>query len=103
MTYDLPQQKGPQPRLQVPEGAEVLLEDALPHLSAAQRRALMVNTALPAGYPLSGATPEQQFWQRLNLSAAREMAQKALMWFPARCTACRAFPATGGLIAAIPG
>ncbi len=48
----------------------MLLEDALPHLSAAQRRALMVNTALPAGYPLSGATPEQQFWQRLNLSAA---------------------------------
>ena len=43
MTYDLPQQKGPQPRLQVPEGAEVLLEDALPHLSAAQRRTLMVN------------------------------------------------------------
>lgn len=35
----------------------MLLEDALPHLSAAQRRALMVNTALPAGYPLSGATP----------------------------------------------
>ncbi|EMS1215004.1 acid phosphatase [Klebsiella pneumoniae] len=76
MTYDLPQQKGPQPRLQVPEGAEVLLEDALPHLSAAQRRTLMVNTALPAGYPLSGTAPEQQFWQRLNLSAAWEMAQK---------------------------
>lgn len=76
MTYDLPQQKGPQLRLQVPEGAEVLLEAALPQLSAAQRRALMVNTALPAGYPLSGATPEQQFWQRLNLSAAWEMAQK---------------------------
>lgn len=54
----------------------MLLEDALPHLSAAQRRALMVNTALPAGYPLSGTTPEQQFWQRLNLSAAWEMAQK---------------------------
>ena len=62
--------------IRLPEGAEVLLEDALPHLSAAQRRALMVNTALPAGYPLSGATPEQQFWQRLNLSAAWEMAQK---------------------------
>lgn len=103
MTYDLPQQKGPQPRLQVPEGAEVLLEDALPHLSAAQRRALMVNTALPAGYPLSGTTPEQQFWQRLNLSAAWRWRKKAVMWFPARCTACRAFPATGGLIAAIPG
>ena len=76
MTYDLPQQKGPQPRLQVPEGAEVLLEDALPHLSAAQRRTLMVNTALPAGYPLSGPPPEQQFRQRLNLSAAWAMAQK---------------------------
>lgn len=76
MTYDLPRQTGPQPRLQVPKGAEVLLEAALPQLSAAQRRALMVNTALPAGYPLSGATPEQQFWQRVNLSAAWEMAQK---------------------------
>ena len=38
--------------------------------------ATIVNTALPAGYPLSGTTPEQQFWQRLNLSAAWEMAQK---------------------------
>jgi hypothetical protein len=47
----------------VPEGAEVLLEAALPHLSA-QRRALMVKTALPAGYPLSGETADQQFWQR---------------------------------------
>jgi hypothetical protein len=53
MTYDLPQQKG-KSRAEVPEGAEVLLETALPHLSAAQRRALMVKTALPAGYPLSG-------------------------------------------------
>ena len=76
MTYDLPQQKGAQTRLQVPEGAEVLLEAALPQLSAAQRRALMVNTALPAGYPLSGNTADQQFWQRLNLPAAWEMAQK---------------------------
>jgi hypothetical protein len=55
----------------------VLLEAALPHLSAAQRRALMVKSALPAGYPLSGETADQQFWQRLNLPAAWQMAQKA--------------------------
>ncbi|TNV20472.1 phosphatase PAP2 family protein [Buttiauxella sp. B2] len=76
MTYDLPQQKGEKQQIQVPEGAEVLLETALPHISAAQRRALMVKTAIPAGYPPSGTTAEQQFWQRLNLPAAYSMAQK---------------------------
>jgi hypothetical protein len=35
-----------------------------------------VKTALPAGYPLSGETADQQFWQRVNLSAAWQMAQK---------------------------
>lgn len=70
MTYDLPRQADGQGALAVPPGAEVLLESALPNLSAAQRRALMVKTALPAGYPLSGTTPEQQFWQRLDLVAA---------------------------------
>ena len=63
--------------LKVPQGAEVLLEAALPNLSAAQRRALMVKTALPAGYPLSGDNDAQQFWQRLNLPAAYAMANKA--------------------------
>lgn len=77
MTYDLPQQKGEKQVLNVPDGAEVLLEAALPNLSAAQRRALMVKTALPAGYPLSGATADQQFWQRVNLPAAYQMAKKA--------------------------
>ena len=77
MTYDLPQQKGEKQALNVPDGAEVLLEAALPNLSAAQRRALMVKTALPAGYPLSGATVDQQFWQRVNLPAAYQMAKKA--------------------------
>jgi membrane-associated phospholipid phosphatase len=76
MTYDLPQQKGEKQQIQVPEGAEVLLETALPHLSVAQRRAVMVKTALPAGYPLSGTTADQQFWQRVNLPAAYSMAQK---------------------------
>ncbi|WP_086872593.1 acid phosphatase [Kosakonia pseudosacchari] len=76
MTYDLPHQKGAAKAVTVPQGAEVLLEAALPNLSASQRRALMVKTALPAGYPLSGTTDEQNFWQRLNLSAAFEMAHK---------------------------
>ncbi|MRS16396.1 phosphatase PAP2 family protein [Enterobacteriaceae bacterium RIT691] len=70
LTYNLPAQKSSQQKLKVPKGAEVLLESALPTLSAAKRRELMVSTALPAGYPLSGSTPEQQFWQRLDLSAA---------------------------------
>lgn len=76
LTYDLPQHKGEQQQIQVPEGAEVLLKTALPHLSSAQIRALMVKTAMPAGFPLSGTTADQQFWQRLNLPAAYAMAQK---------------------------
>lgn len=70
MTYDLPRQRVQSRAVSVPQSAEVLLEAALPRLSAAQRRTLMVKTALPAGYPLSSTTPEQQFWQRLDLSAA---------------------------------
>lgn len=77
MTYDLPQQKGSAQALKVPEGAEVLLEAALPNLSAAARRDLMVKTALPGGYPLAGDTAGQNFWQRLNLPAAYAMAHKA--------------------------
>lgn len=77
LTYDLPQQKGNAQPVKVPEGAEVLLEAALPHLSASARRELMVKTALPGGYPLSGETADQNFWQRLNLPAAYTMAHKA--------------------------
>jgi len=77
MTYDLPQQKGDVQPVKVPEGAEVLLEAALPHLSASARRDLMVKTALPGGYPLSGETADQNFWQRLNLPEAYAMAHKA--------------------------
>lgn len=77
MTYDLPQQPGKAHSLKVPEGAEVLLETALPNLSAEKRRELMVKTALPANYPLSGSTDYQQFWQRLNLPAAVTMAQQS--------------------------
>ncbi|MEJ5073741.1 phosphatase PAP2 family protein [Enterobacter ludwigii] len=70
LSYDLPQLKEMSAALTVPQGAEVLLESALPNASVQQRRALMVKTALPAGYPLSGTTPDQQFWQRLDLPAA---------------------------------
>lgn len=76
MTYDLPQQKGNVQPVKVPEGAEVLLEAELPNLSASARRDLMVKTALPGGYPLSGETADQNFWQRLNLPEAYAMAHK---------------------------
>ncbi|EDZ1185793.1 phosphatase PAP2 family protein [Salmonella enterica] len=76
MTYNLPQQKSEHQPLKVPKGADVLLQAALPNFSTAQRQALMEETALPAGYPLSGETDDQQFWQRLDLSAAYEMARK---------------------------
>ncbi|WP_149590527.1 hypothetical protein [Serratia symbiotica] len=47
----------------------MLLEAPLPHLSVAQRRQIMVKTALADGYPLSG-NADQSFWQRLNLHDA---------------------------------
>ncbi len=75
MTYDLPRQSVKATPVNVPDGAEVLLEYALPKLSAAKRRALMQQSALPAGYPLSGDHPEQQFWQRLDLTAAFALAK----------------------------
>lgn len=75
MSYNLPKHSEKATRVSVPQGAEVLLQTALPNLSAAQRRQLMINSALPAGYPLSGSTPEQAFWQRLDLPAAFAMAK----------------------------
>ncbi|WP_369790148.1 phosphatase PAP2 family protein [Rouxiella sp. WC2420] len=75
MTYNLPKLSAKNAPLVVPPGAEVLLQSALPNLSAAQRRQLMIKTALPAGYALSGTTPDQAFWQRLNLPAAYALAK----------------------------
>ncbi|RYC37753.1 acid phosphatase [Pectobacterium zantedeschiae] len=78
MTYGLPAQPGASSTVSVPEGAEVLLDAVLPQLSAAQRRNLMVKTALADGYPLSGAPGDngaQNFWQRLNLHEAVQQAQ----------------------------
>lgn len=76
MTYQLPQERVKKSAVTVPEGAEVLLEGPLPHLSAQQRRQLMVSSAIAGGYPLSGTTPEQNFWQRLDLSAAVGVRQR---------------------------
>lgn len=75
MTYNLPVVNARPSPLVVPEGAEVLLEAPLPNLSAAQRRQLMVKTALAGGYPLSG-NGEQSFWQRLNLHDAVSVARR---------------------------
>ncbi|ARA76291.1 phosphoesterase PA-phosphatase [Pectobacterium brasiliense] len=78
MTYGLPAQPGKALPVSVPEGAEVLLDPVLPHLSVAERRNLMVKTALADGYPLSGAPGDkgpQNFWQRLNLHDAVQLAQ----------------------------
>ncbi|PKX82526.1 phosphoesterase PA-phosphatase [Pectobacterium peruviense] len=78
MTYGLPAQPGVASTVSVPEGAEVLLDAVLPQLSAAQRRDLMMKTALADGYPLSGAPGDngtQNFWQRLNLHEAVQLAQ----------------------------
>lgn len=75
MTYNLPVVNAKPSPVVVPEGAEVLLEAPLPNLSAAQRRQLMVKTALAGGYPLSG-TADQSFWQRLNLHDAVSAAHR---------------------------
>ncbi|KFX22099.1 acid phosphatase [Pectobacterium betavasculorum] len=79
MTYGLPAQPAAASTVSVPEGAEVLLDAVLPQLSAAQRKSLMVKTALADGYPLSGAPGDkgtQNFWQRLNLHEAVQQAQQ---------------------------
>ncbi|AIR68334.1 acid phosphatase [Dickeya fangzhongdai] len=75
MTYNLPAAKVKAQPVTVPEGAEVLLEGPLPQLSAAQRRALMVKTAIADGYPLSSGGVDANFWQRLNLHDAVEAAK----------------------------
>ncbi len=74
MSYNLPKISNKNAPLKVPQGAEVLLKNALPHLSNAQIRQLMVKSALPNGYALSG-NDEQSFWQRLDLTAAYALAK----------------------------
>lgn len=67
MTYGLPKVNTKTQPLSVPNGAEVLLEAPLPHLSAEQRRQLLVSTSIDSGYALSDGGENANFWQRINL------------------------------------
>ena len=53
----------------VPKGAEVLLETRLPYLTADQRRVVLKTTALDSGYPVAD---DAEGWGRLNLFAAAD-------------------------------
>ncbi|MEU6227695.1 phosphatase PAP2 family protein [Streptomyces sp. NPDC047042] len=68
LTYIL-NRRGRDQALTVPKGAEVLLETRQPYLDAAQRRAVLRTTALPAGYVLLDGFEQ---WGRLNLFAAAD-------------------------------
>uniref|UniRef100_UPI00403F1135 S-layer homology domain-containing protein n=1 Tax=Paenibacillus sp. FSL H8-0332 TaxID=2954742 RepID=UPI00403F1135 len=69
LTYGFPQIHSNTEPAVAPKGAEVLLETRLPYLSADQRRAVLVTTALPSGYPL---LDDPEGWGRLNLFAAAD-------------------------------
>ena len=69
LTYVLRRRGGRSADLEVPKGAEVLLETRFPYLSPAQVRDVLRTTALPSGYPILDG-PEQ--WGRLNLFAAAD-------------------------------
>jgi autotransporter-associated beta strand protein len=69
LTYMLRRRGGHSVDLEVPKGAEVLLETRFPYLSPAQVRDVLRTTALPSGYPILDG-PEQ--WGRLDLFAAAD-------------------------------
>ncbi|MEK5490056.1 S-layer homology domain-containing protein [Paenibacillus sp. FSL R7-0297] len=69
LTYGFPQIHSTTEPAVAPKGAEVLLETRLPYLSADQRRAVLVTTALPSGYPV---LDDPEGWGRLNLFAAAD-------------------------------
>ena len=71
MNYGLPAPGRAGQPMMVPEGAEVLLEAALPKLNAEQRRALLEQTAEPSGEVLDQNNGNGS-WQRLNLLRAYE-------------------------------
>lgn len=71
MTYLLPPlADAGTPPVDVPAGAEVLLEAPFPQLSAQARRALLAKHMIPTGAPLSIGSPDSGFWQRVNLYEA---------------------------------
>jgi hypothetical protein len=72
MTYGFPRVHSGNYPVIVPDGAEDLLLTAFPELTDAQRRQILVQTAIPSGYALDksylGAAGDS--YQRLNLAAA---------------------------------
>lgn len=76
MTYGLPQAGVKNADMQVPDGAEVLLETLRPDLSAADRKDLLKRTALASGYPLDSQDAKSGFWQRIDLHEAALAASK---------------------------
>ncbi|MFG1478241.1 phosphatase PAP2 family protein [Xanthobacter sp. V4C-4] len=66
LTYGLPPMGENPPGPVVPDAAEGLLAARFPYLGAAERRAVLASTSLPANVPLDGG----QGWARLDLHAA---------------------------------
>jgi autotransporter-associated beta strand protein len=69
MTYGFTQIGAKHQPVNVPKGAEVLLETRLPYLSADQRRVVLKTTAIDSGYPVAD---DAEGWGRLNLFAAAD-------------------------------
>lgn len=69
LTYGFGQIGDTTKAMNVPKGAEVLLETRLPYLDRAQRRAVLATTGLPSGYPV---LDDPEGWGRLNLFAAAD-------------------------------
>ncbi|MBB3810519.1 acid phosphatase [Pseudochelatococcus contaminans] len=76
LTYGLPPSGLTTAEMQVPEGAEALLDALVPNVSPEKRREALKNTALSSGYPLDSQDPETGFWQRINLYEAALAAQQ---------------------------
>ena len=69
MTYGFPQIGSTTEAVQVPKGAEVLLETRQPYLNDQQRRAVLATTGIASGYPV---LDDPEGWGRLNLFAAAD-------------------------------
>ncbi|PQP85364.1 phosphoesterase [Paenibacillus sp. PCH8] len=69
LTYGFPQIGSTTEPVQVPKGAEVLLETRQPYLNDQQRRAVLATTGIASGYPV---LDDPEGWGRLNLFAAAD-------------------------------
>lgn len=69
LTFDFTPSGATDQAVNVPKGAEVLLETRLPYLTGEQRRAVLKTTAIGAGYPL---LDDAEGYGRLDLFAAAD-------------------------------